>query len=97
MFTVADTVAIATHLRSSALLWLPTSCFVPCIADLPRNIRKSILVRQRSLPALQQWYFANGRWMTAGHNQQGHEQVKDQLKPMNITQVLAVSATASTV
>ena len=28
MFTVADTVAIATHLRSSALLWLLASCFV---------------------------------------------------------------------
>ena len=42
MFTVADTVAIATHLRSSALLWLLASCFVLlclCIADFPRNIK----------------------------------------------------------
>ena len=31
MFTVAETVAIATHLRSSALLWLLASCFVLCI------------------------------------------------------------------
>ena len=31
MFTVADTVAIATHLHSSALLWLLASCFVLCI------------------------------------------------------------------
>ena len=31
MFTVADTVAMATHLlRSSALLWLLASCFVLC-------------------------------------------------------------------
>ena len=31
MFTVADTVAIATNLRSSALLWLLASYFVLCI------------------------------------------------------------------
>ena len=31
MFTVADTVAIATRLRSSALLCLLASCFVLCI------------------------------------------------------------------
>ena len=31
MFTIADTVAIATYLRSSALLWLLASCFVLCI------------------------------------------------------------------
>ena len=39
MFPVPDTVGIATHLRSSALLWLLASCFVLCIdADFPRNI-----------------------------------------------------------
>ena len=34
-FTVVDTVAISTNLRSSALLWLLASCFVLCIADFP--------------------------------------------------------------
>ena len=47
MFTVADTVAIATHLRSSALLWMLASCFKVCtlylcIADFSRNIIKYI-------------------------------------------------------
>ena len=50
MFTVADTVAIATHLRSSALLWLLASCFVLlclCIADFPRNIKVYSYIRDR--------------------------------------------------
>ena len=32
------------------------------------------------------------KWMAAGRNEQGHEQAEKQLKPMKITQVLALGA-----
>ena len=53
IFTIVDTVATATHLRSSALLRLLSSCFVFCIADFPRNRYIRILVHQRSPSTLQ--------------------------------------------
>ena len=91
VLTVAGTVTIATYLRSSALLWLLASCFVLCIADFPRNI--TIFVHQRSLSALLH-QSSSGFPIFDGRLQdetnEGMKQLKDQLKPMKITQALTV-------
>ena len=86
MFAVTDKVAIATHLRSSACgCSLPVLCYV---ADSPHSLHKCIRTSDIGISTTTAVvFFSNIRWTAARRNQRGHEQVKDQLKPMNVTQV----------